>query len=85
MQGFRDHQRVETESILIDSPIFECECGGLTVRDHDDLPHIFLLTRKDALSQTQSFARIGVVRADLHASELRKRQLFRRVVEEDQM
>ena len=39
---------------------------------------------QNALGEAQAFARVGVVRADLDARELRERDLFGGVVEEDE-
>ena len=44
----------------------------------------FLLPLQDSLRQPQSFARVGVVRADLHPRQLRQRDLLRRIVEQHQ-
>src|ERR1035441_6120964 len=60
--------------------------GGVrfAVGDHHDLLHVFALALQDALRHAEALARIGVVRSDLDARQLRQRQLLRRVVEEHQ-
>ncbi len=58
---------------------------GLPVGDHDDLLHVFVLTREDALGEAKAFAGVGVVRANLDARELRDGNLFGGVVEEDEV
>ena len=64
-----DDEGIEAESVFVDAAVFEGEGGGFAVGDHDDLAHVFFLAEQDALRHAQAFARVGVVRADLHAGE----------------
>ena len=45
----------------------------------------FFCCEQDALRQAQAFARVGVVRADLHASQLAQRHFFGAVVKQNQV
>src|SRR5580704_8893880 len=62
-----DNQWIEAEGILVNAAVFEGERGRLAVGDHDDLAHIFFLTRENSLRETQTFTGVGVVWTDLHA------------------
>src|SRR6266571_5354344 len=77
-------KRIEAESVFVDAAVFECERRGFSVGDHDDLAHIFFLPKKNALGHAQTLARVRVIRADLHASELAERNFFGAVVEKHQ-
>src|SRR5579864_7995622 len=79
-----DHEGVQTESIFVDAPVFERKGGWLSVRDHDDLTHVFLLAEQNALGEAKAFARIGVKRANLDAGEFAEGNLFRAVVKQDE-
>src|SRR5579862_8427645 len=85
VQRLGDDEWVEAKGVFIDAAIGKSERAGLTVRDHDDLLHILVLAGKDALSQTEAFAGVRVVRAYLDTGELGDRDLFGRVVEEDEV
>ena len=76
LERLRHDQRIEAEGIFVDAAVFERQRGRLAVGDHHDLLHVFFLAREDALRQTQSFARVRVVRADLHARQLAERHFF---------
>ena len=73
-----DHERIETEGVFVDASVFQRERRGLAVGDHDDLAHVFFLAQQDALRHAQTFARVGVIRADLHAGQFAERNFFRR-------
>src|SRR5271154_2728201 len=61
LERLRHHERVEAESILVDAAILESKRRGLAVGDHHDLPHVFLLARKNALRKAKPLSRVGVV------------------------
>src|SRR5579885_265966 len=62
------------------------EAGGrLAVRHHHDLLHLLALRLKDSARELQTFRGVRVVRADLRRRQLREWQLFRVVVEEDDL
>ena len=84
-ERLRDHQRIEAEGVLVDAAVFERQRRWLAVGDHDDLAHVLLLLRENALRQAQAFARVGVVRADLHARQLAERHFLGAVVEKHQV
>src|SRR5882762_6516234 len=84
LEGLADDERIEAESVFVNAAVFEGESGGLSVGDHDDLAHIFLLAEKDALGHAQAFASVGVIRADLDAGEFAEGDFFCGVVEEDE-
>src|SRR5690349_17256789 len=70
-----DHQRIQTEGIAVNSTVLKRQSAGLAVGDHDDLLHIFTFLVEQTLRQDQAFARIGVIRAHLHAGEFLDPQL----------
>ena len=83
-QRFAHDQRIESEGVAVNAPVLKRERGGLAVGNHDDLLHVLALRFEDALRHAQALARIGVMRADFDARQLRDRNFFRGVVEEDQ-
>ena len=76
LDGLTDHQRIKPERILIDVPILLREGGRLSIRNHDDLLHIFPLSRQDSLCQAQSFPGIGVIGSHLNSRQLAKWNFF---------
>jgi hypothetical protein len=66
-EGLGDDERVEAEGVLVDAAVGEGEGAGLSVSDHDDLLHVFILASQDALGEAKAFAGVGVVGADLDA------------------
>lgn len=85
LQGFSNDKGVETECVFVNAPIVERECRRFAVGNHDNLAHVFALTKQDALSHAETLASVCVVGTDLNASELAKRDLFRGIVEEDEI
>ena len=69
-QRAADHQRVEAEGVLVHAAVFQRQAARLAVGDHDDLPHVLALLAEQPLRQNQAVARVGVVRAHLHARQL---------------
>ena len=82
---FADDEGIEAEGILVDAAVIERESGRLSIGDHDDLAHVFALAEKNALGHAKAFACVGVIRADLNASELAEGNFFRGVVEEHEI
>ncbi len=78
-----DNERIQSERVFVNAAVFERESGWFSVRDHDDLAHVFFLAEQDALRQAKPFARVGVIRADLDARELAQGNFFRAVVEKN--
>src|SRR5216683_7028574 len=64
--------------------LFRSERRRLAISDHDNLLHVFALALQNALGKAQALARIGVVGANLHARELRQRDLFGGIMKQDQ-
>ena len=64
------HKRIEPKSILVNAPIFQSQRRRLAVGNHHNLPHVFLLPRQNPLRQPKPFARIGVIRTNLHARQI---------------
>ena len=81
-ERLRDDERIEAEGVAVDAAVGPGQRRRLAVGDHDDLPHVLLLPLEEAPRQAQAFARVRVVRADLHARELAERNLLGGVVEE---
>ena len=77
-----DDQRIEAEGVLVDAAVGQGERRGLAVGDHHDLLHVFALALQNALRHAQALARVGVVRPDLDAGELRDRNLLGGIVKE---
>ena len=82
LERLSNHERVEPEGILVNAAVLERQCRGLAIRNHDDLAHVLLLSRQNSLRQTQSFARIGVVRSHLHARQFAERNFLRAVMKQ---
>ena len=82
-ESFADHEGIEAEGVFVNAAVFQSERGRLAVCDHDDLPHVFALAKKNALGHAQAFAGIGVIRADLNAGELADGNFFGGVVEQN--
>ncbi len=80
-QGLADDEGVEAEGVFVDAAVFERESGRLSVRDHNNLAHIFLLAEQNALGHAQPFAGVGVIRTDLHTGEFPDGHFFGGVVE----
>ena len=80
-----DDERIEAEGVFVDAAVFERQRGRLAVGDHDDLAHVFFLAKQDALRHAQSFAGVGVIRADLHASKFADGNFFRAVVKKHEI
>src|SRR5713101_9137115 len=55
-QGLADDEGVEPECILVDATVFQRESGRLSIRNHNNLPHVFFLAEQNALSHAQPVA-----------------------------
>lgn len=82
-ESFADDEGIQAKSVFVDAAVFEGERRRLAVCDHDDLPHVFALAKKNALGHAQAFAGIGVIGADLNAGELADGNFFGGVVEQN--
>src|SRR4029077_10052031 len=80
-----NYEGIEAEGVFVNAAIFQGEGGRLAVGDHYNLAPVFFLTKQDALGHTQGFSGVGVVGADLHASEFAEGDFFGAVVEEDEI
>src|ERR1700751_4259649 len=74
------NQRIKTKSIFVNAAIFESQSRGLAIRDHHDLPHIFLLAGKNALRESKPLSRVRVIRPHLDASQFTQRNFLRAIV-----
>src|SRR5260370_8010624 len=83
LQGRAEEEGVEPGGIFVDSAVLNGESRRLSIRDHNNLAHVFLLAEEDSLSQPQAFARIGLIRAALDAGEFTEGNFFGAVVEKD--
>ena len=84
-EGLGDDEWVEAEGVLVDAAIGEGEGRRFAVGDHDDLLHVFILARENALCHAETFAGVRVVGAYFDAGELRDGDLFGGVVEENEV
>src|SRR6266850_1439643 len=69
LESLADNEGIEAEGVFVDAAVLQRESGRFSVGDHDDLAHIFFLAKQNALGHSKAFARVGVIRADLNASE----------------
>src|SRR5262249_1343789 len=79
-----DDEGIEAESVFVNATVLEREGRGFAVCDHNDLPHVFLLAEQDAPGHAEAFARVGVIRSDLDASELAEGNFLRGIMKEDE-
>lgn len=80
-----DDERVESKGILVYSTVLQRQRRGLSIGDHDDLPHVRLFARQYSTGQPESFAGIGVEGSDSRTGQPGHRHLFRAVVKEHEV
>src|SRR5207248_1372488 len=84
-EGLRYDERIEAESVLVNTAVFQSQSGGFSVSDHDNLAHVFALTGEQALGEPQTFTSIRVVRPHLHSCQFAERHFFGAIVEEHEV
>jgi len=52
-ERLRHYERIKSKRVFVNAAVFQRQRGGFSVRDHDDLPHIFFLAGENALRKTQ--------------------------------
>src|SRR6266404_2384068 len=85
LERFADYEWIESEGVFVNAAVLKSQCRRLAIGNHDDLPHVLTLTKQNALCHAQSFARVGIERADLNARQFVQRNFLGAIMEKDKM